>query len=302
MKFNARWRVAAALLMVGVLGAVLVPVNRRFHEKQRHFRNQALRAAVKKGDSAAVLKALQSGADPDTPIRAGIVAWSIKKGRADTISVLQYVFARGIRHDASAEQIVLHLLDFGAKPSLSFGEGPLRATWDYPRVLKKLIQRGVPVRGDDGNRALLIAAYMRPDAMRVLVEGGANINATDAQGATPLGSAILSCRPQSVQFVLRHGADPCQKADANISADIASYRTAPDKVRRLPLEIALRALDRQRALSRKLARDPRAYQLQSGEVGRFRPIDGVREFQADMVRICQILRAAMKHRGCGSAT
>jgi hypothetical protein len=95
--------------------------------------------------------------------------------------------------------------------------------------LQLLLELGVDVRAeyaeDDGywgigkqSAALHVAAWRaRHTAVKLLIERGADVNATDAKGRTPLALAVLACvdsywthlrSPESVQALLAAGASP----------------------------------------------------------------------------------------------
>src|SRR5204863_10135894 len=59
----------------------------------------------------------------------------------------------------------------------------------------------------EGNPALLVAAlHGNADAVRVLLEAGANVNATNRAGATALTYSVSD--PTKVRLLLRRGANP----------------------------------------------------------------------------------------------
>ncbi len=74
-------------------------------------------------------------------------------------------------------------------------------------ALRLLVQRGeVNVRDRQGSVPLFYAAaYGSLDAMRLLVAAGAEVNAANALGATPL--LVSMAEPEKVRFLIDHGAD-----------------------------------------------------------------------------------------------
>jgi ankyrin repeat protein len=60
--------------------------------------------------------------------------------------------------------------------------------------------------------------------VRVLISAGANVNARDEKGATPLIWAAISGRPQVVEILLAHGADGKVKNKDGLTALALSKR------------------------------------------------------------------------------
>lgn len=79
-----------------------------------------------------------------------------------------------------------------------------------------MIELKVPVESTDslGNTALhktVFEAHKRC-AELLLTQGGANVNAKNAAGETPLAKAVERGHTEFVRFLLSHGAD-CQISD-----------------------------------------------------------------------------------------
>ena len=138
----------------------------------------------------------------------------------------QYASARGGQcgtalHSASAEghlQVVQYLLRYGVDVNIrdSGLETPLSlASWrGHCGVIQCLLEHGADVRLRDQfqNTPLILAMYWGVEAVRLLLEHNAEVNAQDKEGLTALHHAILSHRfnaerPQRVRLLLKHGAN-----------------------------------------------------------------------------------------------
>lgn len=174
--------------------------------------NDALLAAVMKKDLQALKASLQAGADPN----------STRSGGSSEIDMTPIVIAA----QYSQWEIVDVLLDHGADPrgQERLGCDPLRlaAAACEPRIMKRLIQRGADAAAVDvtsGNTPLHLVAdsAIRPisrvragmvrETVDLLVAAGANVNAVNDQGFTPLSWAVYRSRPEVVVALLAHGAD-----------------------------------------------------------------------------------------------
>ena len=80
------------------------------------------------------------------------------------------------------------------------------ATGDLPLV-KTLVARGMPVDlRDDGKTALNAAAVGgRAEVIRFLLASGADVNALDRLGNSPLQNAISEHRPEAAKLLAEHG-------------------------------------------------------------------------------------------------
>jgi len=127
-------------------------------------------------------------------------------------------------------RVARFLLEHGADAKAKDGDGwtPLHysAHWANTGIMKLLLARGVPVnvrttrpkeamwggvwdRFPAGVTALHIAATcMTTDPARELIERGADVNARDSKGWTPLLSAAHSDTRSAGKLLLEHGADP----------------------------------------------------------------------------------------------
>lgn len=176
-------------LFLGVVSLALVTAAACAQPSEREF---VLEAAAAAGDSAAVVRLLAEGADPNS---------STKKiaGR----SALQLALLE--EHPA----IVRVLLESGADPNDRTGWGdapPLHSAWDSAMVVA-LVNAGADVdgRSSRGDTALFGAAkYGHLSVLRELIRLGADPNARNSAGQTPLHETT---RADVARLLVAAGAD-----------------------------------------------------------------------------------------------
>jgi hypothetical protein len=107
----------------------------------------------------------------------------------------------------------------------------LAAAFATPEAVSLLLAAGARVdalsRNPQQNHPLhaALALGRNPDSIRLLLEHGAPVNATQAGGFTPLFSAATANRRDLAEILLSHGASPHQKSDAGkTAADFARER------------------------------------------------------------------------------
>src|SRR2546425_3752824 len=99
----------------------------------------------------------------------------------------------------------------------------LAAFFGHPDTVRLLLARGADVAQAARNpmrvQALHSAAAGRSfEAVRLLVEAGAPVNAKQEKGWAPLHEAVLSRDVEMARYLLAHGADPKQQNDEGKSA------------------------------------------------------------------------------------
>lgn len=89
-------------------------------------------------------------------------------------------------------------------------------------VLKQHIEAGTNINERDpfgGSSPLISAAvFGKPDAARILIDAGADLNFQNNDGSTPLHTAAFFCRPEIVEMLLNEGADKTIKNKAGVTA------------------------------------------------------------------------------------
>jgi len=106
----------------------------------------------------------------------------------------------------------------------------LAAFFAHPDTVRLLLARGANVTQAARNpmrvQALHAAAASRStEIVRLLVEAGAPVNATQQEGWAPLHEAVNSGNLEMARYLVAHGADPRQANDAGTSAlDLAKSK------------------------------------------------------------------------------
>lgn len=170
--------------------------------------NQCLASAAAKGDLATLMFWLDLGADPTMQAESTRPANGGGKPRQYQMTLLsQAIFSR-------KADVVQKLLEYRVDmspppgdPSLLFFA--LRVSGeDTPAIAEALIRAGANVNERAGflHQTPLFDAYMAPGAVKVLLAAGADIEARDAAGNTPLIRGAM-VEPM-VRELLAHGANP----------------------------------------------------------------------------------------------
>jgi len=166
-----------------------------------------LQAAAAANDLASIRLLLERGADPNAADIYGMTPMMLAAGN-NNVKAIELLLARGAKVNAVTKPEI--------NPSVK--NGPLGL----------------------GNFTALIAAAPAagPETIRVLLDAGAAVDATDVRGMTPLMLAIATdhADPRAVRLLLDRGADRFRKDNGGESAlDWAVKYNAPAIVRELGL-------------------------------------------------------------------
>lgn len=181
---------------------VIDSTSRSSINEQNRGGRTALSFAVEYGDVDKVKRLLQKGADPKMEDKYGRVpllywAWNGRHEQADTL---------------------LELLDASASINRAdvYGSTALSLACDCPGVsvttLKKLKDYGANIHVRDGYSnsildRLMFQSQPRMDIVAWLIENGADMNARNRYGTTPVMAALLYDRLEALEWLLSRGVD-----------------------------------------------------------------------------------------------
>jgi ankyrin repeat protein len=207
---------------------------------------EALHAAVRAGDLAEVKRLVTGGAPVNARDTLGSTplldaAWG---GNTDIASFL-------IQHGADVNARHLEADSTALQYAVLTGRA---------NMVQLLIQTGAHVGGEyrDGQTLVHVAAARGSiPVLDLLIDAKAGIQSLDANGNTPLDSAVLHGQPLAVEALLRHGADAtyvhpldgrgalheaCMRGYANLVQPLVDNGADPgarDRFGQTPLDIAL---------------------------------------------------------------
>ncbi|MBE7211924.1 MAG: ankyrin repeat domain-containing protein, partial [Gluconacetobacter diazotrophicus] len=184
--------------------------------------NDELAYAAGTGDVAALTA--RDARQPITPEEArGKLYFAVASGHPDTFDFLWRKL--GSLDDTARGKLLGDLYENAGKwghanllPVLeALGASPARdgpralnqaIGWNYPEVVKALLERGVPLPSSSHAGPLRNAAGEgHLEIVRLLLDGGADINAQDDHGFTPLAWAAYEGREDACLLLLDRGAD-----------------------------------------------------------------------------------------------
>lgn len=156
----------------------------------------ALIAAIEAGNLTCVEALLDHGANPDLPLHDNDAPVQIA-ARKDLLSILELLVDRGAD---------LQVIDEDGRTITM-----LALSWNSHSIVEYLLKRDDIVldKTDAAERTpLMIAVRQGSDFVGTLLKKGADPNARDWQGKTPLVQAVMMDFQEVVTTLLDHGADP----------------------------------------------------------------------------------------------
>jgi len=181
-----------AQMLVRLLAVVLLAVA---VSAQTDTAGEPLLRAIQRGDPGDIDRVLTGGANPNV-------------ADADGVSALMAATLFG---DARTVEL---LLRHGADPNRAGASGTTPLMWAMPdeEKVRVLLARGANVnaRSETGRTPLLVAASYpgTVGVLRLLLDRGADIRASDASGASALALAVRSADVEVVQLLVDRGLDP----------------------------------------------------------------------------------------------
>ena len=202
-------------------------------------RKRQLLLAAKRGDAPSLRKLLEAGMKPDTTDDKGVpaIAWAAFAGDADTIKTLLDGGSVVSNRNTLSHQALLIYLTEGIPNDRHF-EKAQAAVQQREEVVRRLVQAGANLnvqasfRGTVLNRAIQLSPYgaqtylsslsyyLSIESIRLLITAGADVNAPDVRGLTPLMSAAEKMSVALIKMLLEAG------AGASINAKDNEGRTA----------------------------------------------------------------------------
>jgi ankyrin repeat protein len=215
VKFNA------VLMAVCSLGIALSGCQHR-HADFRSLDEQFLEAA-ENGDEKALRDLLKKGANVDAKEESGLSSLesSADRGDAKIVALLLEMGAKG-KNEALLQTVgggpVVIIVESGAESGTpGAGRSPAKGMMGHEQTTKLLLDKGADIeaRDPEGLTPLIkAAAYGRTGVAALLIERGAQIEARDAGGGTALIEAACDCAVATmpdtfdvIQLLLEKGAN-----------------------------------------------------------------------------------------------
>ena len=180
---------------------------------QADLSRDPLIAAIQSGSTAQIERLVKDGANPDVVDAEGVPA----------------LMSAALFGDARTVEL---LLQRGADPNRPGPSGTTALMWAIPDVekVRVLLARGAAVnaRSQTERTPLLVAASYpgTVDVLRLLLDRGADLRATDQGGATALTLAVRSADVDVVRFLVERGLNPQTLAPVAQRVAVARYDPA----------------------------------------------------------------------------
>jgi ankyrin repeat protein len=201
-----------------------VTVAERWSSEAEERKRQFVLAA-KRGDAAGLRKLLEAGVTPDTTDNQGVpaIAWAAFAGDADTIKTLLDRGAVVRNRNTLAHQALLIYLTEGIRSDRYLDESQAAAQ-QRAEIVRRLVDAGAGVnvqgshRGTVLNSAIQLSPfgpltylasssyYLPIESIRLLITAGADVNAADVRGHTPLMAAADKMSAPLIKTLLEAGA------------------------------------------------------------------------------------------------
>jgi Ankyrin repeats (3 copies)/Domain of unknown function (DUF6438) len=200
--------------------------------------------ACERADVAAVRELIRAGADARAKDGQGrsVLMYAAASQSREALDVLLHIGTRVNEEDSSGETALHFAAGLASSAWNLFGavadytERPTAGLWPFPpgsnpEVVSQLLVAGADANAVDfeGATPLMYAAEAAtPAVLRALLAEEADLNAQDAEGRTALMYAADHCRMESVRLLVQAGADVTLK-DTNGHTALKRVRRKPSK-------------------------------------------------------------------------